>query len=140
MADHLTGGCLCGRCRYEITKPVTATHCLCESCRRASGGTLVTWVTVPHGGFRWTGALPAFHASSPKVKRGFCPDCGSSLSFQHADEDVDIDVTAASLDNPEAVAPYDHIWAKDKISWSPLASDLPVLQGSHRHDGGAAGD
>jgi len=136
MPKTLEGGCLCGRHRYEITKPVTATHCLCESCRRASGGTLVTWVTVPTGGFQWTTEPPAIFVSTPKVKRGFCPECGTSLSFQHEDEDVDIDVTAASLDNPEKVTPYDHIWGNYKLAWSPLDPSLPVLPGSHRHDAG----
>ncbi len=133
MTTTLEGGCLCGRHRYKITKPVTATHCLCESCRRASGGTLVTWVTVPTGGFQWTTEPPAFFVSTPKVKRGFCPECGTSLSFQHEDEDVDVDVTAASLDNPEKVAPYDHIWGNYKLVWSPLDPTLPILPGSHRH-------
>jgi len=140
MTDALTGGCHCGRHRYEITKPVTATHCLCESCRRSSGGTLVTWVTVPKGGFRWTTEPPAFFASAPKVARGFCATCGTSLSYQHADEDVEIDVTAATLDDPGLVAPYDHIWGDYRLPWSPLDPNLPVLGGSHRHASDRAKD
>ena len=136
MTDTLTGGCLCGRHRYEITgKPVVATHCLCSSCRRASGGTLGTWLTAHSSDFRWTTAEPAYYASTPGTRRGFCATCGTSLSFQRDDRNVEVDVGAATLDNPERITPVDHIWASDRLSWSPLAPGLPLLDKSHWHHG-----
>ena len=136
MAIPLEGGCLCGRHRYEISGPPrVVTHCLCGTCRRASGGTLVTWVTVAPEHFRWTTTEPDYYASSPDARRGFCAACGTSLSFQRDGREVEIDVTAASLDDPEKLHPVDHIWGAFRLSWSPLAPDLPILEKSHWHHG-----
>jgi hypothetical protein len=39
----LTGGCLCGGVRYEITGKIGPVgHCHCITCRKAQGGAFVT--------------------------------------------------------------------------------------------------
>ncbi len=136
MTKELEGGCLCGQVRFEISGPLlVVTHCHCSMCRKAAGAAFVTWVTVRPAHFRWTAAEPVHYRSSPPVRRGFCPTCGSALSFQRDDRPDEIDVTAATLDDPEAVRHQDHIWWKSRVSWFVAGDGLPRLAGSHYEHG-----
>jgi hypothetical protein len=127
-----TGGCLCGAVRYRVSgAPVYVTHCHCSMCRRAVGAVVVTWATVRNQDFAFTKGEPARFRSSPAAERGFCPTCGTSLTFRHDDYPAEIDITVASLDNPEAVPPRDHIWTRSKVSWLRLDDHLPRLERDH---------
>ena len=50
---RLTGGCLCGGVRFELTEPFRrSNHCHCSLCRRHSGTFGLTQGRVPREGFR----------------------------------------------------------------------------------------
>ena len=68
---------------------------------------------------------PSYIASSPKVTRGFCGACGSSLTYAHADRPGVIDVTLATLDDPSLIRPEAHIWVANKAPWVKLNDGLP---------------
>jgi hypothetical protein len=136
MSKDLDGGCLCGRVRFCISgPPLVVTHCHCSMCRRAAGAAFITWVTLRPEYFRWTAGEPAYFRSSAPVRRGFCPKCGTTLSFQRDDRPDEIDVTAATLDDPEVVRPQDHIYWGSRLSWAVPADGLPTLPRGH-HDHG----
>jgi hypothetical protein len=104
-------------------------------CRRAVGAAVVTWATLRSQNFAFTKGEPVRFRSSAKAERGFCPSCGTSLTFRHDDHPDEIDITVASLDNPEAVPPRDHIWTLSKIRWLRLDDHLPQLERDHWHHG-----
>ncbi len=52
----------------------------------------------------WTRGAPKVFASSDVAERGFCPECGTPLTYRIRDRDR-ISVTIGSLDRPSAVAP-----------------------------------
>jgi len=120
------GGCLCGAVRYRIDgTPRRCTHCHCLHCRRASGAAFVTWAEFDASGFVFVTGSPARYESRPKVTRRFCGNCGTQLTYEHADEPGTIDVTACSLDDADPVPPEDHVWYDRKLSWVELADGLP---------------
>jgi hypothetical protein len=122
----LTGGCLCGRLRYRIDGPVLgAGICHCRSCRRAAGAESVAWLTVARDQLRVEGQAATF-ASSPGVSRGFCPVCGTGLTFARDDGDS-VDVTLASLDDPESVRPRAEWWLSHRLSWNPANPALEAF-------------
>ena len=83
----LTGGCLCGRVRYECeAEPLWVCHCHCEMCRRHSGAPVGTFVGFPAGSVRWLGGELTRYRSSKDVERSFCPACGSSTGFHRVHE------------------------------------------------------
>jgi hypothetical protein len=117
-AISYSGGCLCGRVRYEARAEVTnLCFCHCASCRRATGAPLVPWGSFAIGNFSIVQGRLAEYRSSPNVTRGFCAHCGTSLTYRREDRGAEIDVTLSSLDDPEALQPEVHIWVEDKLSW-----------------------
>jgi hypothetical protein len=120
------GGCLCGAVRYRAdAEPVDSNHCHCRMCRVASGAPIVTWVTFDRAHFRWTKGAPTLRRSSDIATRGFCGTCGTPLLWDGDAEPGRIDVTAGSLDRPEAIAPRDHLWTESAVPWLHVADDLP---------------
>lgn len=134
----LTGGCLCGAVRYRLYgEPYHVTHCHCRSCRKASGAAFVTWFSVRVCELAWLGEpMKVFH-SSAAVERGFCPHCGTTLSYQYLTSPDEIDLTLSTLDDPEALTPEDHIWWSERLRWAEgkALAQLPH-HSRFREDGG----
>lgn len=119
------GGCLCGAVRYEVSvEPKSVVRCHCNDCRRASGAPALAWMIVPVDGFRWLAGEPKGFASSPPVIRGFCERCGTTLTYFYEKSSY-IDVTTATLDDPDAFAPLKEIWVEQKLAWDMLDEELP---------------
>ncbi len=117
-APMLEGGCLCGAVRYRITGKVPAANlCHCRSCRMATGAPVVGFADLAPGQFAWTRGEPTFYASSPAVRRGFCPACGTSLTYESDDLPGEVHVLSATLDDPAAVPPTGEFFAEEKIPW-----------------------
>ena len=75
------------------------------------------------------------HCSMCRRRRRSRAACGTSLSFERDDRAGEIDVTAATLDDPEAVRPQDHIYWGSRLSWAVPADGLPTLPRGHRDHG-----
>ncbi len=128
--EHLTGGCFCGAVRYQCGTPLIApTLCHCESCRRIAGAHVVGWLTVTAASFEFINAQPAEFHSSSHVTRTFCPRCGSPLTYRHQDRPLEIDVTLATLDDPAAYPPIDHIYMADALPWDHPGGEWPQYRG-----------
>jgi hypothetical protein len=127
----IEGGCLCGAVRYRIEgTPQSSVVCHCASCRRASGATPVAWITVEQARFELVrGSLQTYH-SSPGVTRRFCARCGSALTYAIATSPGSIDVTTATLDDPDAHPPTADVWLSDKVSWQPTDPAIGKFSGS----------
>ncbi len=113
----LSGGCYCGAIRYEATgEPFNATNCHCSICRGTTGAPFVSWFSVRPHAFRIVRGKPErFHSSETGV-RGFCRRCGTQLTFQMSGLD-EIDITTASLDDPEQVPPSDNVRTSSRLVW-----------------------
>lgn len=130
----LTGGCFCGHIRYEADgEPFHPSICHCTMCRRTAGAPMVAWFTVPQSAFRITAGEPTRFASSGKAVRSFCPRCGTPLTFESSDYPDEVDITTASLDDPEAMPPRDHTHFATRLSWVKLADDLPGYPDGRTH-------
>jgi hypothetical protein len=129
---ELTGGCFCGAVRYRVTgAPLAVSHCHCASCRRACGAPFITWMTLAAGDFAYTSGTPRAYRSSARVRRAFCPTCGTTLAYSHDDHPEEVDVAAATLDEPARVRPDDHLWIGEKLPWIVIGDALPRLERAH---------
>jgi len=122
----MDGGCFCGAIRYTAEGPPRrVTHCHCLHCRRAAGAPFVTWAEFDPETFRYVTGTPKSYESKPKVTREFCGQCGTQLTYRHADDSNTVDVTAASLDAPGSLSPEDHVWADRMLPWVKISDRLP---------------
>ena len=120
------GGCLCGSVRYRISgAPRSSSVCFCRSCRLASGAPSVAWFVVSIDQYTLLSGEPATFQSSPPVTRSFCTKCGTPLAYQHADDRNAIELTTATLDEPQRFPPTHEIWHSQKVSWA--ASNPTIL-------------
>lgn len=124
----LTGGCLCGRVRYETTGKIGPVgHFHCATCRKAQGGAFVTNACVRTKYFRLLSGedcVTAFE-SSPGKQRCFCRNCGSPLwSRRESDPDI-VRIRLGLLDSDPGRRPLAHYWLSEKAPWYEVADDLP---------------
>lgn len=129
----LSGSCLCGKVRFEITPPTTfCAHCHCSMCRRNHGAGFVTWFGVPSERFALTAGADrlAKHASSEHGSRSFCRDCGSSLFCESTKHSHRVDVTLASMHGAIDRAPQMHVYFSDRADWVEIDDELPKLGGA----------
>ncbi|WP_454016992.1 GFA family protein [Azospirillum sp. Marseille-Q6669] len=121
----LTGGCLCGAVRYDVTeRPMGVVNCHCGQCRRFHGH-FGAYITIPRETVAVSDAegTLSWYRSSAKARRGFCSRCGSSL-FWSGDESDLFDVAAGSLDQPTGLATLRHIHAADKADYYAIDDGL----------------
>ncbi len=107
MAEQLTGGCQCGRVRYEVSvENRDAYLCHCRMCQRATGGVAAAFVNLRKDQRRWL-TEPDWYASSPIARRPYCRECGTPLGFEYPDAER-CDITVGSLDDPYGFVPTSH--------------------------------
>ncbi|SEM44982.1 Uncharacterized conserved protein [Sphingomonas gellani] len=110
MSETVTGGCQCGRVRYEVgIDDDDAYLCHCRMCQRATGGVSAALKGVERARVRWTAQEPDRYRSSPIAHRGFCSACGTPLTFEFSDADsTHMDLTVGSFDQPGRFRPTQH--------------------------------
>lgn len=130
MTEPRQGGCLCGQIRYQVTGPLRPVlNCHCGMCQRFHGH-YGAYTSVRRADLAFIGARePAWFQSSAVARRGFCPDCGSSL-FWHRLESSGIEIAAGSLDQPSGLVTGGHIFVADKPDYYEIADSLPQDPGS----------
>ena len=120
-----TGGCQCGAIRYAFDRPARNAHlCHCRMCQKAAGSYFLPLANVDRDDFRVTRGAIAHFASSDYVRRGFCRDCGTPLTFEST-ESKHLNVTLGSLDDPAAVRPEGQDGVEGRMPWF---ADLPALE------------
>jgi hypothetical protein len=123
-ATILRGGCLCGRVRYEVSpESDEGYYCHCRMCQLAFGNTRAAFLNVPKAAVRWA-TPPKYFASSRFAQRGFCPDCGTPLSFEYQDSQR-MDLSVGSLDEPSRVRPVSHFAVESRIAAWHVEDGLP---------------
>ena len=123
----ISGGCLCGDVRYTAkAEPVGTGMCHCVTCRRSAGAPMVAWATWSKADLEIGGDTKSY-ISSTHAQRLHCPRCGTQLFFLDERYPDEIDVTIASLDDPNLVPPQKHIWAESHLRWVRLDDGVPVF-------------
>lgn len=130
MASIRTGGCLCGRVRYECAgEPVFSLRCHCRDCQRQSGSGYIAAARMPAAGFRITAGEPRRYVAKSdagnEIIRVFCGDCGSPLYIQVATRPDLIGLRVASLDDPSWFRPDADIFTRSAQPWDHMDPAIP---------------
>jgi hypothetical protein len=121
----LDGGCLCGRVRYRATPDHRdGYYCHCRMCQLAFGNTRAAYFNLRKSEVQWLAEPPGYFASSKIAHRGFCPHCGTPLSFEFLDSDR-MDLSIGSLDDPSVMKPTEHFAVESRIAAWHVPDGLP---------------
>jgi hypothetical protein len=119
----ITGGCQCGAVRFAVRELGRASLCHCRMCQKAFGSFFGPFVSAK-AGFRWTRGAPKYFQSSDQVRRGFCGDCGTPLTFEPAGHPVELAIGA--FDDPAAIPPTIQLALETRMPWMETLNDLPT--------------
>ena len=116
----ITGGCLCGAVRYELSAPALfGGFCHCIDCRKTSSSHSLK-VTGETRGYSSMGD------SGNPVTRVFCPTCGAGIYSKGARPGV-VMLKAGTLDDPENFKPMATVYASRAPSWDQPREGLPAF-------------
>ena len=126
-----TGGCQCGKIRYEFSEePQLVYTCHCIDCQRLTSSAFSMGIVVSNKAFRLMGMEPRQlqrNADSGRVNtRLVCPDCGSWICG--APRDGIVRVRAGTLDDTSWLRPTRHIWTRSKQPWIALPEGDEVFE------------
>lgn len=121
----MTGGCQCGAVRFRVDGELgEASICHCRMCQKATGGLFGPFVTAPAGGLVWTRGEPRRFQSSNKVRRGFCADCGTPLTYEYGEREVGL--TIGAFDRAGEVRPDEQLASPARVPYFDELPKLPV--------------
>jgi len=124
-----TGGCQCGAIRFRVEgKPSQSSICHCRMCQKAFGAYYAPLVSTRGAVFNWTRGAPKYFQSSNHVKRGFCDNCGTPLTYEAMDG---ISVAAGAFDDPSSLLPVTQYGTEGKL---PFVDHLHALPGHETMD------
>jgi hypothetical protein len=125
MTDALKGSCLCGRVHFTVNAMLGRSDaCHCVQCRKQSGHFFAS-ADVPKAALTVDGSENvSWYPSSPKVRRGFCSTCGSTLFWDPIERDW-ISVAMGAFDSPTGTRLEKHIFVAQKGDYYEIADGLP---------------
>ncbi|MGE0652784.1 MAG: GFA family protein [Alphaproteobacteria bacterium] len=128
---RLAGGCHCGGVRFAYEgDPLWVGHCHCRDCQLTTGAPMTSWFIAPAAEVEIVGERRTYR-SSDHATREFCPTCGCLLFFRTDKRPTHLDIVAACLDDPSAVAPSANIYVRSRIGFMDgFDPHLPSFEGN----------
>ena len=125
----ISGNCLCGGVKFELTEVPLIALCHCSICRKANGSAFEAGAAVPSAAFKLTAGqdLIQQYESSPGTHRNFCRVCGSRVPSKARDGHIYF-VPAGLLDDDPGVRPALHMFVGSKAPWWEISDDLPQFE------------
>ena len=131
----MTGHCMCGRVRFEITEPLTAWgYCHCTRCQRRTGTAVSPQAPVHASALRFLGGEEAVRAYRPPdgFEKLFCSECGSALFSRDPHDSSTMSVRLGVLDAGPGVPPTWRQHLASAASWEPVPDDGVPRFEAHR--------
>ena len=124
----LTGGCLCGAIRYEVTAaPLGAYACHCTDCQKQSASAFALAVPVSRSSFRITAGTPVAwtrtQSSGATVLSWSCGTCACRLYGERDGRPSILNIRAGSLDDTSWIVDVAHLWTRSAQPWMHIDPD-----------------
>ena len=122
MSNPITGGCLCGKIRYEVSQPLqNIIACHCTHCQKASGAGASHNAVLPTSALTFTSGQPRLYADTAQsgniLNRYFCGDCGSPIVSQREKVPGMMVLKVGTLDTPGDMKLVMNIWTSSARPW-----------------------
>jgi hypothetical protein len=126
LGAMVTGGCLCGGVRFEISEPLGAfTYCHCTRCQRRTGGAWSAQVRLAPSSVRFLEGEELVKGWQPPDdgwEKCFCATCGSQL-FSKKQDGTLWSVRMGALDEDPGVSPKHRQFVAYAATWEPIPDD-----------------
>ncbi|MDH3588309.1 MAG: GFA family protein [Gammaproteobacteria bacterium] len=138
--NFLEGGCDCRAVRYRLrSKPMFVHCCHCRWCQRETGASFALNALIEADQVELLEGEPEIIDTPTHSGKGQqilrCPVCRIALWSHYAGGGTDISfIRVGTLDNPDAVPPDVHIFARSKQPWVVLPSETPAFERYYRPD------
>jgi hypothetical protein len=123
----LTGRCLCGGVRFELTEPATeAGYCHCTRCQRRTGTAASAQARIDGATFRLLageGLVKAWRHPDGGPEKCFCSECGSHLFSRNPENPAQMSVRMAAFDGGPGVRPSSRGFVANAAVWEPIPDD-----------------
>lgn len=131
----VSGGCLCGKTRYQLTSSPLIIHCChCTDCQRETGSAFAInsqieadRIVLVEGATKPT-QMPTKSGKGQIVSR--CSDCHVTLwsTFGGMGDKIRV-LRMGTLDEPQYFPPDLQIYIRSKLPWVILPSNMPAYEG-----------
>lgn len=120
-----SGGCQCGAVRFRVEDEGLGrpSICHCRMCQKAFGSFFGPFVTAKNAHLTWTRGAVKHFQSSNLVRRGFCGDCGTPLTYEV--EEGSTELAIGAFDDPAAVPPVKQLQAHQALPYFATLHELP---------------
>ncbi len=130
--ESVTGSCLCGSVRFEISSPSTAfRYCHCSRCQKATGGAHAANLFLPERQFKWlAGESLIKRFDLPAAKRfavSFCTQCGTRMPHKIPGTENML-IPAGVLDAAPDLKPDSSIFWASKAAWYVETPEMPKFE------------
>ena len=137
MADltmsKITGGCLCGQVRYELSaQPIAMRLCWCRDCQYFASGNATVNMVFPSDALAVSGELRDYQSvadSGSRMHRRFCPNCGVQVFSASEARPHLVIVRNGTLDDTGLLEPSATIWTDSAPDWAWIDETLPQHSG-----------
>ena len=127
MEPVLTGRCLCGGVRFELTAPpLSAGYCHCTRCQRRTGGGSSAQARVEGRTFRLLQGeelVQCWRHADGGFEKCFCPECGAHLFSRNPDDPTQMSVRMGAFDGDPGVRPSWRQFVRYAATWEPIPDD-----------------
>jgi hypothetical protein len=128
MADPaVTGGCLCGRVRFELTQPAQAAgYCHCTRCQHRSGTAASAQARIDARTFRLLRGgdlIQAWRHPDGGFEKCFCRECGAHLFSRNPDNPAQMAIRLGAFDGDPGVRPSYRAFVAYAAPWEAIPDD-----------------
>ena len=127
MEPLLTGSCLCGGVRFELTsKPLSAGYCHCTRCQKRTGSGASAQARIDGSTFRLLQGedlVKCWRHPDGGFAKCFCGECGAHLFSRNPDDPTQMSVRMSAFDGDPGVRPSSRQFVRYAAAWEPVPDD-----------------
>jgi hypothetical protein len=123
----LTGGCLCGGVRFELSeRPKTAHYCHCTRCQKRTGSGSSAAARIDGRTFRIVAGaelVKGWRHSDGGFEKCFCRECGAHLFSRNPENPREMGIRMSAFDGDPGVRPSWREYVAYAADWEPIPND-----------------
>jgi hypothetical protein len=132
----LTGACLCGAVRFEVTEPLrSAGYCHCTRCQRRTGTAASASGRIEPGSLRLLAGEELLRSYDPPdhgFRKVFCSGCGGHLWSQSPDDPEVKSIRLGAFDGDPGIRPSYRQFVAYAAPWEAIPDDGLPRYPEHR--------